>query len=54
MPYGKETFKGIEGQDRTVLQYTGEWVIQNLDAESLYEIPLMLEEEGLATLFVSV
>lgn len=28
----------------------GEWVIQNLDAESLYEIPLMLEEEGLANI----
>jgi len=26
----------------------GEAVIQNLDAETLYEIPLMLEEEGLA------
>ncbi len=26
----------------------GEWVIQNLDAESLYEVPLMLEKEGLA------
>lgn len=24
------------------------WVIQNLDAESLYEVPLMLEKEGLA------
>jgi len=50
MPYGKETFKGIEGQDRTVLQYTRRMVIQNLDAESLYEIPLMLEEEGLANI----
>lgn len=26
----------------------GEWVIQNLDAEVLYEVPLMLEKEGLA------
>ncbi|RXE58912.1 CTP synthase [Acetivibrio mesophilus] len=28
----------------------GEWVIQNLDAETLYEVPLMLEEEGLANI----
>ncbi|MDK2800089.1 MAG: synthase [Clostridiales bacterium] len=27
---------------------SGEAVIQNLDAETLYEVPLMLEEEGLA------
>lgn len=27
---------------------TGEAVIQNLDASSIYEVPLMLEEEGLA------
>lgn len=26
----------------------GEWVIQNMDAEVLYEVPLMLEKEGLA------
>lgn len=26
----------------------GEWVIQNIDAEVLYEVPLMLEKEGLA------
>ncbi|MCX7748644.1 MAG: CTP synthase [Clostridia bacterium] len=26
----------------------GDWVIQNLDAEVLYEVPLMLEKEGLA------
>jgi CTP synthase len=26
----------------------GEWVIQNVDAEVLYEVPLMLENEGLA------
>jgi CTP synthase len=26
----------------------GDWVIQNLDAETLYEVPLMLEKEGLA------
>jgi CTP synthase len=26
----------------------GNWVIQNLDAEILYEVPLMLEKEGLA------
>ncbi|MCX8129087.1 MAG: CTP synthase [Clostridia bacterium] len=26
----------------------GEWVIQNMDAEILYEVPLMLEKEGLA------
>ncbi|MCX7921159.1 MAG: CTP synthase [Clostridia bacterium] len=26
----------------------GDWVIQNLDAEILYEVPLMLEKEGLA------
>lgn len=25
----------------------GKWVIQNLDAEHIYEVPLMLEEEGL-------
>ncbi len=25
----------------------GNWVIQNLDAEHIYEVPLMLEEEGL-------
>lgn len=25
----------------------GEWVVQNLDAEVLYEVPLMLEKEGL-------
>ena len=28
----------------------GDWVIQNLDAETLYEVPLMLEEEGLANI----
>lgn len=28
----------------------GDWVIQNLDAEILYEVPLMLEEEGLASI----
>ncbi|MFZ5989954.1 MAG: CTP synthase [Bacillota bacterium] len=27
----------------------GDWVIQNLDAEVLYEVPLMLEDEGLAS-----
>lgn len=26
----------------------GDWVIQNMDAEVLYEVPLMLEKEGLA------
>lgn len=26
----------------------GSWVVQNLDAEVLYEVPLMLEKEGLA------
>ncbi len=26
----------------------GDWVIQNIDAEILYEVPLMLEKEGLA------
>lgn len=26
----------------------GDWVIQNVDAEILYEVPLMLEKEGLA------
>jgi CTP synthase len=26
----------------------GDWVIQNMDAEILYEVPLMLEKEGLA------
>lgn len=28
----------------------GEWVIQNMDAEVLYEVPLMLEKEGLANI----
>lgn len=28
----------------------GNWVIQNLDAEILYEVPLMLEDEGLASI----
>lgn len=28
----------------------GDWVIQNLDAEVLYEVPLLLEKEGLANI----
>lgn len=28
----------------------GDWVIQNVDAEILYEVPLMLEDEGLANI----
>lgn len=28
----------------------GDWVIQNLDAEVLYEVPLMLEKEGLGSI----
>ncbi|RCX17856.1 CTP synthase [Anaerobacterium chartisolvens] len=31
----------------------GEWVIQNMDAEILYEVPLMLEKEGLADIVCS-
>ena len=44
----KQLSKDLKEKIGLFCNLPGEWVIQNLDAEILYEVPLMLEKEGLA------
>ncbi|NMB34399.1 MAG: CTP synthase [Clostridium sp.] len=46
----KRLTKEIKDKIGLFCNLPGESIIQNLDAEILYEVPLMLEEEGLATI----
>jgi CTP synthase len=44
----KQLSKDLKDKIGLFCSLPGDWVIQNLDAEVLYEVPLMLEKEGLA------
>jgi len=44
----KELSKDIKDKIGSSCNILGDWVIQNIDVEVLYEVPLMLEKEGLA------
>jgi CTP synthase len=44
----KELTKDIKDKIGSFCNILGNWVIQNIDVEVLYEVPLMLEKEGLA------
>ncbi|MCR4435315.1 MAG: CTP synthase [Clostridiales bacterium] len=43
----KQLTKDLKDKIGLFCNLPGEWVIQNIDAEVLYEVPLMLEKEGL-------
>ncbi len=49
----KQLSKDIKDKIGLFCNITGKGVIQNLDAEILYEVPLMLEKEGLADIVCS-
>ncbi|HEX9063030.1 MAG TPA: CTP synthase, partial [Clostridia bacterium] len=44
----KQLSKDMKDKIGLFCNIPGDWVIQNVDAEVLYEVPLMLEREGLA------
>ena len=44
----KQLSKDLKDKIGLFCNLPGDWVIQNIDAEVLYEVPLMLEKEGLA------
>lgn len=44
----KNLSKDLKDKIGVFCNVPGDWVIQNVDAEILYEVPLMLEKEGLA------
>ena len=46
----KELSDDIKGKIGLFCNMDGKSVIQNLDAENLYEVPLMLHDEGLDNL----
>ncbi len=43
----KQISKDLKDKIALFCNLPADWVIQNIDAESLYEVPLMLEKEGL-------
>ncbi|HHW30975.1 MAG TPA: CTP synthase [Clostridiaceae bacterium] len=46
----KHISKEIKDKIGLFCNIPGEWVIENIDAEAIYEVPLLLEKEGLANI----